>query len=155
MVRVEAGGMHSAAIVLLDGGNHVTSNNSSLSWVERCRRITNAEEVKTRVFHWGSNRYGQCAVEGGKCNAVGSPIPMVDTHHPETVKRVYFISLALRKRHSVGLSLSHSKGSGGVLYTWGSTASRRCGHGNLGHYPRLGHQTPACLKGWRHCVMLT
>lgn len=132
VVRVEAGGMHSAAIVLLDDGDCVDNVSSSLSWEQKCRRLSNPEGVRTKVFHWGSNRYGQCAVEGGKRNAVGFPLPMVDTYHPETGKRVSFFSLTLGKRHSVGLSLPHSKGSGGELYTWGSTASGRCGHGNLG-----------------------
>jgi len=147
VVRVEAGGMHSAAIVDMGGSGGGVMGAQPSFWNRRCGEgvhkggrvnVNNTHAgIQTRVFHWGSNRYGQCAIEGGKSNAVGFPLPMIDVHHPETRKKISFVSLALGRRHSVGLSLSSpGNGAGGVgggeLYSWGSTASGRCGHGNLG-----------------------
>eukprot|EP00979_Chaetoceros_neogracilis_P009349 scaffold2116_cov140-Chaetoceros_neogracile.AAC.24 len=111
VVAVEAGGMQSAVIVAGD----------SSQWKDRSQ----LKEIHTRVFRFGSNKHGQCAVEGGKCNAVAYPTLMVEVHHPDTRKRVSFVSLALGKLHTVGLS--HQ----GELYSWGSTASGRCGHGDV------------------------
>jgi len=111
VVSIAAGGMQSAAIITGDSSN----------WSKR----HTLKEVETRVFRWGSNKHGQCAIEGGKCNAVAHPTPMLDVYHPESGKRVSFVSLALGKLHSVGLT--HQ----GELYSWGSTASGRCGHGDV------------------------
>jgi alpha-tubulin suppressor-like RCC1 family protein len=123
-VKVIAGGMQSAVIVTndLDSWNKWeedrTSKGGSSSNVPA--------RFETRVFRFGSNKYGQCAVEGGKCNAIAYPTPMLDVYNPETSKRVTFVSLALGKLHSLGLAQT------GELYSWGSLASGRCGHGEHG-----------------------
>eukprot|EP00553_Chaetoceros_curvisetus_P004275 CAMPEP_0204630724 /NCGR_PEP_ID=MMETSP0717-20131115/21103_1 /ASSEMBLY_ACC=CAM_ASM_000666 /TAXON_ID=230516 /ORGANISM="Chaetoceros curvisetus" /LENGTH=539 /DNA_ID=CAMNT_0051648079 /DNA_START=33 /DNA_END=1652 /DNA_ORIENTATION=- len=110
IVSIAAGGMQSAAIVCAD----------PYQWMHRNK----LRDVETRVFRWGSNRHGQCAVEGGKCNVVPYPTPMIDAFNPETGKKVSFTSLSLGKSHAVGLT--HQ----GELYSWGSTSAGRCGHGD-------------------------
>jgi alpha-tubulin suppressor-like RCC1 family protein len=117
VVAIAAGGMQSAIIVAAD--------NSTLNASSFMNR-QNLKDVNTRVFRFGSNKHGQCAVEGGKCNSLPYPTIMMDVYHPDTGKRVSFVSLALGKLHSVGLT--HH----GELYSWGSTASGRCGHGDIG-----------------------
>lgn len=110
VVSIAAGGMQSAVIV--------TSN--TLMWKNRL----NSKDIETRIFWFGSNKHGQCAIEEGICNAVAFPTPMMDVFHPENKKRVSFVSLALGKSHSVGLT--HH----GEIYSWGSNTSGRCGHGD-------------------------
>lgn len=110
VVSVAAGGMQSAVIV---AGNTV-------AWKNRF----NSKDVETRVFWFGNNKHGQCAIEEGVCNAVAYPTPMMNVFHPEHKKRVSFVSLALGKSHSVGLN--HH----GEIYSWGSNVSGRCGHGD-------------------------
>ncbi len=109
VVRIEAGGMHSAAIVTKDPA----------SWKNK----DHLKEIETTVLRWGSNKCGQCAIDGEKCHAIGYPTPMVDVKHPETGKKVSFIALSLSKLHSVGLSQQ------GQVYSWGITG--RCGHGDF------------------------
>jgi len=120
VVAVAAGGMQSAVIVAADSNSQNHLNASTF------QNRQNFKDVTTRVFRFGSNKHGQCAVEGGKCNSLPYPTIMMDVYHPDTGKRVSFVSLALGKLHSVGLT--HH----GELYSWGSTASGRCGHGDLG-----------------------
>lgn len=113
VVRIEAGGMHSAAIVTKD----------PVSWKNKDQ----LKDIETTVLRWGSNKCGQCAIDGGeKCHAIGAigvPTPMVEVKHPETGKKVSFIALSLSKLHSVGLSEQ------GQVYSWGITG--RCGHGDF------------------------
>jgi len=123
IVSISAGGMQSAAIVAY----HMKS---SSDWEKRHL----LKDITTRVFRWGSNRHGQCAVEGGKSNAVAYPTPMVDVYHPENatasqgankaIVSSNFVEIALGKSHAVGLT--HH----GEVYSWGSTAAGRCGHGD-------------------------
>mmetsp|Transcript_4240 Transcript_4240/g.8110 ORF Transcript_4240/g.8110 Transcript_4240/m.8110 type:complete len:683 (-) Transcript_4240:3860-5908(-) len=110
VVSVAAGGMQSAVIVA----------SNPLEWKNR----SNAKDVETRVFWFGSNKHGQCAIEEGPCNAIAFPTLMIDIFHPENKKRVSFVSVALGKSHSVGLT--HY----GEIYSWGSNALGRCGHGD-------------------------
>ncbi len=146
-VKVVAGGMQSAVIVVDDLDQWRERERELEKDQERVRMRTRTRgrnasasassassssppspsavpKFETRVFRFGSNKYGQCAVEGGKCNAIAYPTPMIDVYHPETYRKVTFVDLALGKLHSVGLALS------GELYSWGSTASGRCGHGD-------------------------
>ena len=139
-VKVIAGGMQSAVIIADDlekwreyeiesntrsGKNKGQSKGTSQSEGQGPSSI---HRLKTRVIRFGGNKYGQCAVEGGKCNAIAFPTPMMDVYHPETSKKVVFVDLALGKLHSVGMT------NMGELYSWGSTASGRCGHGEFsGH----------------------
>jgi len=91
-------------------------------------RIVVCSEMWRRRCFVGGDEHGQCATGGGgKCNAVVYPTPMVDVYHPETKRRVSFVNLALGKMHHA-VGLTHQ----GELYSWGSTASGRCGHGD-GH----------------------
>ncbi len=108
VVSVEAGGMNSAAIVTKE----ITS------WQNRNKE----KDIETKVFRWGSNRCGQCAIDEENCNTIPYPTPMIDVHHPETGKKVSFVSLALGNLHSVGLTQN------GQVYSWGATS--RCGHGS-------------------------
>lgn len=109
VVSVEAGGMHSAAIVTKDVS----------SWHNR----HNLKDIETKVYCWGSNKCGECAIENGKGNNVISfPTPMMTVRHPETGKKVSLVKLSWGKLHCVGLS--HH----GHVYSWG--ASGRCGHGD-------------------------
>lgn len=110
VVSIAAGGMQSAVIVASDAS----------AWKNR----SDLKDIQTRVFWFGSNKYGQGAIEGGKCNVVAYPTPMIDIFHPDNKKRISFVSLALGKSHSVGLT--HH----GELYSWGSNAYGRCGHGD-------------------------
>jgi alpha-tubulin suppressor-like RCC1 family protein len=133
-VSVIAGGMQSAVIVAddleswkkWDNGRNTSNGNAGGGGNAGNAGNAGSAKFETRVFRFGSNKHGQCAVEGGKCNAIAYPTPMLDVYHPETSKRVTFISLTLGKLHSVGLAVT------GELYSWGSTASGRCGHGEHG-----------------------
>jgi len=105
VIHIAAGGLHSGAII--------ESSSSS-----------------TRTFCWGSNRRGQCGIEGGKCHTVPYPTPIVDVYHPEkTSTLVSFTSLSLGRLHSVALTAA------GEVYTWGSNTMGRCGHGH-NDYPQ-------------------
>lgn len=108
VVRVEAGGMHSAAIITKD----------PTSWEFRNER----KDIETTVYQWGSNKFGQCAIDEGACNAIPYPTSMSEVRDPETGKRVAFVALSLSKLHTVGLS-HHCQ-----VYSWGITG--RCGHGD-------------------------
>lgn len=125
IVSIAAGGMQSAAIICSDPNmtsrwGEFVGNGGGAGGADRYK----LKDIETRVFRWGSNRHGQCAVEGGKCNVVPYPTPMIDVFNPETGKKVSFLSLALGKSHAVGLT--HQ----GELYSWGSTSAGRCGHGD-------------------------
>ncbi len=110
VVSIEAGGMHSGAIVTKDVS----------SWYNR----RTLKEIETKVYCWGSNKCGECAIDNGKGNSVVFfPTPMVNVRHPETGKKVSLVKLSWGKLHCVGLS--HQ----GHVYSWG--ISGRCGHGEL------------------------
>ncbi|GFH52651.1 hypothetical protein CTEN210_09127 [Chaetoceros tenuissimus] len=114
IVDVAAGGMQSAVIV--------SGDVSYQEW--NSIKLNPKAGFETRVFRFGSNKFGQCAVEGGRCNVVAHPTPMVDVYHPETGRRITFVQVALGKLHSVGLT------NAGEVYSWGSLATGRCGHGD-------------------------
>jgi alpha-tubulin suppressor-like RCC1 family protein len=107
VVHVEAGGMHSAAIVTTD----VTS------W------HNNKKNVDTTIMRWGTNKYGQCCCENRddhNVNVITFPAKMTDVWDCDTGKKVSFVALSLGKHHTIGLS-NH-----GHVYTWG--ISNVCGH---------------------------
>lgn len=157
VVEIAAGGLHSAAIVV----PHCTTNNN-------CRRVVihpstngsnnsdnNNNEIfvrESRTFVWGSNRKGQCGIDGGKCATVPEPLPVVSvrrggadatvtttssgedapTDHPVD-KYVHFEKLSLGRLHTVALTAY------GEVFAWGSTSMGRCGQGgpstsNTGEY---------------------
>ena len=110
VVSVEAGGMHSAAIVTKDVS----------TWHNRHR----LKDIETKVYCWGSNKCGECAIENGKgSNVISFPTAMITVRHPETGKKVSLVKLSWGKLYCVGLS--HH----GHVYSWG--ASGRCGHGEI------------------------
>ena len=148
VVEIAAGGLHSAAIVALSSssssrnqyGGSASSNNGN-------NGATTIVVRETRTFAWGSNRKGQCGVEGGKCATVPEPLPVVavkrgemtsaggggvgpttangDAAHSNPVDRVvHFEKLSLGRLHTVALT-AH-----GEVFTWGSTSMGRCGHNN-------------------------
>lgn len=107
--HIAAGGLHSAAIV-------ATASSST----DSKENLTSP----TRTFTWGSNRKGQCGVEGGKCHTVPYPTRIVPIPHPDEPDReVRLVKLSLGRLHSVGLTET------GEIYTWGSATMGRCGHG--------------------------
>jgi alpha-tubulin suppressor-like RCC1 family protein len=147
VVDIAAGGLHSAAIVV-----PLNATNSN------CRRVvmypstnssssgSNNNEIlvrETRTFVWGSNRKGQCGIDGGKCATVPEPLPVVSvrrgggdamasmtpgsggdapTDHPVD-KYVHFEKLSLGRLHTVALTAY------GEVFAWGSTSMGRCGQG--------------------------
>lgn len=99
IVDIAAGGLHSLAIVALDGGHSKTIGQSVVR--------------ETRLFAWGSNRKSQCGVEGGKCATVPSPTPVVvvkregrksGQHEEKVDKVVHFESVEAGRLHSIGLT---------------------------------------------------
>ncbi|KAL3811262.1 hypothetical protein ACHAXA_003361 [Cyclostephanos tholiformis] len=150
VIEIAAGGLHSAAIVALSshtsssssgnrgggGGTNASVNDSN----DSVRTIVVRE---TRTFAWGSNRKGQCGVEGGKCATVPVPLPVVAVKRGDATttignanavqingslnpvdKYVHFEKLSLGRLHTVALSAY------GEVFTWGSTSMGRCGHNN-------------------------
>lgn len=166
VVEIAAGGLHSAAIVV----PHYTTNSNSRRVVMYSTNhhsnsasgsdnnvVGNDGEVvaneilvrETRTFVWGSNRKGQCGIDGGKCATVPEPLPVVSvrrgggdtttggdgnaqTDHPVD-KYVHFEKLSLGRLHTVALTAY------GEVFAWGSTSMGRCGQGgptnaNAGEY---------------------
>ncbi len=156
VVDIAAGGLHSAAIVV----PHNTTNSncrravmypstkSSSSGGGSSNNNNNDDENEilvreTRTFVWGSNRKGQCGIDGGKCATVPEPLPVVSvrrgggdatasttstsggdapTDHPVD-KYVHFEKLSLGRLHTVALTAY------GEVFAWGSTSMGRCGQG--------------------------
>jgi alpha-tubulin suppressor-like RCC1 family protein len=134
VIEIAAGGLHSAAIVAssstmnhktinADGGNSYLDTNSSTITIR-----------ETRTFSWGSNRKGQCGVEGGKCATVPEPRPIIGVKRKDgggvgksepVDKFVHFEQISLGRLHTVALTAY------GEVFTWGSTAMGRCGHSSL------------------------
>lgn len=97
ILSIAAGGLHSLAVIAIDGGSTKTRNDGTVI-------------RETKTFGWGSNRKSQCGVEGGKCATVPSPLGVV------TVRRegrgaedkvdmcVQFECVAAGRLHSVGLT---------------------------------------------------
>ncbi|KAL9191407.1 hypothetical protein ACHAXT_001113 [Thalassiosira profunda] len=130
VIEIAAGGLHSAAIVAPESDNikaFAPNGDSKSTIIVR----------ETRTFAWGSNRKGQCAVEGGKCATVPEPLPVMNVKRGETPKRggekdggktdpidksVHFEKLSLGRLHTVALTAY------GEVFTWGSTSMGRCGH---------------------------
>jgi alpha-tubulin suppressor-like RCC1 family protein len=147
VLSIFAGGLHSACIVDTSGGN--SSNNKDGS-----DNIFSS----TRVFAWGYNRKNQCGTEGGKCNTVSHPLPMVDVVEEveiseKTGKESQEGTLSLSDERAgstassstgtrryqrqrvnfryLALGRLHTLGltSTGSVYAWGCTSGGRCGLG--------------------------
>jgi len=130
VTEIAAGGLHSAAIV-------APSSSSGARTLSGRRGDGSGGEItvrETRTFAWGSNRKGQCGIEGGKCATVPEPTPVIvvkrgeadgsrGSRTTEPVDRnVHFEKLALGRLHTVALTAY------GEVFTWGSTSMGRCGH---------------------------
>jgi len=131
VIEIAAGGLHSAAIVATSSKNQkafpATNGDTKESIIVR----------ETKTFAWGSNRKGQCGIEGGKCATVPEPLPVVMVKRGETTKReedtktdlvdknVHFEKLSLGRLHTVALTAY------GEVFTWGSTSMGRCGHSSM------------------------
>jgi alpha-tubulin suppressor-like RCC1 family protein len=151
VVEIAAGGLHSAAIVALSSSSSSSSSRNQYGWSASSNNGNNGATTivvrETRTFAWGSNRKGQCGVEGGKCATVPEPLPVVavkrgemtsaggggvgpttangDAAHSNPVDRVvHFEKLSLGRLHTVALTAY------GEVFTWGSTSMGRCGHNN-------------------------
>ena len=108
VVEIAAGGLHSAAIVASSSGTRNGRRGGGVGG-----EITVRE---TRTFAWGSNRKGQCGIEGGKCATVPEPTPVIvvkrgeadggrGSRTTEPVDRnVHFEKLALGRLHTVALT---------------------------------------------------
>lgn len=132
VVEIAAGGLHSCAIVASGSkGNQKAFPNGG----EAKDRVIVRE---TKAFAWGSNRKGQCGVEGGKCATVPEPLPVIMVKRGETSKRegdaaktdivdrnVHFEKISLGRLHTVALTAY------GEVFTWGSTSMGRCGHSSM------------------------
>lgn len=127
IIEIAAGGLHSMAIVASNSKNQKTfptNGDTKDSIIVR----------ETKTFAWGSNRKGQCGIEGGKCATVPEPLPVIMVKRGETAKKegdsktdpvdknVHFEKLALGRLHTVALTAY------GEVFTWGSTSMGRCGH---------------------------
>jgi len=136
VIEIAAGGLHSAAIVASSSSknqkNIPASNNNDINEPAIVVR-------ETRTFAWGSNRKGQCGIEGGKCATVPAPVPVVTVKRAEATssrsngsggssktapvdKVVHFEKLALGRVHTVAVTAY------GEVFSWGSTSMGRCGH---------------------------
>jgi alpha-tubulin suppressor-like RCC1 family protein len=146
VIEIAAGGLHSAAIVALSNTsmttNTTTTTASTASTTTNNNNVSNGNVVvrETRTFAWGSNRKGQCGVEGGKCATVPEPLPIISIKRdapPGSIDNniasnncnpkdlvVHFEKLSLGRLHTVALTAY------GEVYTWGSTSMGRCGHNN-------------------------
>ncbi len=133
VIEIAAGGLHSAAIV---------ASSSSASKKQKTTKGGNGDTNtavtvrETRTFSWGSNRKGQCGVEGGKCATVPEPLPIINVKRKSGIsgavgksdsvdKYVHFEKISLGRLHTVALTAY------GEVFTWGSTAMGRCGHSSL------------------------
>lgn len=139
VIEIAAGGLHSAAIVALSNtsSSSMTTNTTTSNNIN----VLNGNVVvhETRTFAWGSNRKGQCGIEGGKCATVPEPLPIISIKrdvpppgsnaagnrsvNPKDLV-VHFEKLSLGRLHTVALTAY------GEVYTWGSTSMGRCGHNN-------------------------
>lgn len=145
VIEIAAGGLHSAAIVALSNNNasSMTTNTTTATTANININVSNGNVVvrETLTFAWGSNRKGQCGVEGGKCATVPEPLPIISIkrdsppgsidnivagNHSVNPKDlvVHFEKLSLGRLHTVALTAY------GEVYTWGSTSMGRCGHNN-------------------------
>ena len=130
VIEISAGGLHSAAIV----SSVASSKKQKLS--KAGDSTTPVAVRETRTFCWGSNRKGQCGVEGGKCATVPEPLPIINVKRKHAIgsavgktdsadKYVHFEKISLGRLHTVALTAY------GEVFTWGSTAMGRCGHSSL------------------------
>ena len=81
----------------------------------------------TRTFLFGSNRRGQCGVQGGISNTVPYPSPLMKATNDDADDAFAvdnLCRLSLGRLHTVGLAET------GELYSWGSGTNGRCGHGD-------------------------
>ena len=135
VIEIAAGGLHSAAIVLSSSSKNEKSIRTagSSSNGDANASVTIRE---TRTFCWGSNRKGQCGVEGGKCATVPEPLPIINVKRKGgngsavgktdlVDKYVHFEKISMGRLHTVALTAY------GEVFTWGSTAMGRCGHSSL------------------------
>ena len=148
VIEIAAGGLHSAAIVALSNttSSSMTTNTTTTTTASKANNninVSNGNVVvrETKTFAWGSNRKGQCGVEGGKCATVPEPLPIISIKRdslPGSIDNnvagnrsvnpkdlvVHFEKLSLGRLHTVALTAY------GEVYTWGSTSMGRCGHNN-------------------------
>ncbi|KAL7465811.1 hypothetical protein ACHAXS_006133 [Conticribra weissflogii] len=137
VIEIAAGGLHSAAIVASS-----SSKNQKIIPPSNKNDILESAIIvrETRTFAWGSNRKGQCGIEGGKCATVPAPVPVVTVKRAEATssrrdngsggssktapvdKVVHFEKLALGRVHTVAITAY------GEVFSWGSTSMGRCGH---------------------------
>jgi alpha-tubulin suppressor-like RCC1 family protein len=135
VIEIAAGGLHSAAIV---ASSSSSKKQKTTKTAGDSNGDTNASVTvrETRTFSWGSNRKGQCGVEGGKCATVPEPLPIVNVKRKSGIggavgksdpvdKYVHFEKISLGRLHTVALTAY------GEVFTWGSTAMGRCGHSSL------------------------
>lgn len=139
VVEIAAGGLHSAAIVASLSTVHQkvigSGGGGDASASEHGESAKGPIVVReTRTFAWGSNRKGQCGIEGGKCATVPAPLPVVpvkrgeDSSKRDTApvdKEVHFEKLSLGRLHTVALTAY------GEVFSWGSTSMGRCGHNSM------------------------
>ncbi|KAL7533602.1 hypothetical protein ACHAWF_004558 [Thalassiosira exigua] len=153
VIDVAAGGLHSLAIVAVgrrSGGTTTATATTATTNGSKSDASVPTLARETRTFAWGSNRKGQCGVEGGKCATVPEPLPVVSplrrgenhrgskggggggggdsTASAESVvdpvdKNVHFEKVACGRLHTVALTAY------GEVFAWGSTSMGRCGHG--------------------------
>ena len=150
IIEIAAGGLHSAAIVASNSSS--SKNNVKVFPSPFVSNTTNGDASResivireTKTFAWGSNRKGQCGIEGGKCATVPEPLPVVlvkrgemsksgssnsaasssSTTTDPVDKNVHFEKLSLGRLHTVALTAY------GEVFTWGSTSMGRCGHNSM------------------------
>lgn len=132
VIEIAAGGLHSAAIV----ASNSSSKKQKTTKTGNGDANTQVTVRETRTFSWGSNRKGQCGVEGGKCATVPEPLPIISVKRKSGIsgavgksdsvdKYVHFEKISLGRLHTVALTAY------GEVFTWGSTAMGRCGHSSL------------------------
>jgi len=132
VIEIAAGGLHSAAIV----ASSSSAKKQKATKAGNGDTNTSVTVRETRTFSWGSNRKGQCGVEGGKCATVPEPLPIISVKRKSGIggavgksdsveKYVHFEKISLGRLHTVALTAY------GEVFTWGSTAMGRCGHSSL------------------------
>mmetsp|Transcript_10712 Transcript_10712/g.23724 ORF Transcript_10712/g.23724 Transcript_10712/m.23724 type:complete len:781 (-) Transcript_10712:56-2398(-) len=134
VIEIAAGGLHSAAIVASSSKNQKSFPSSTNGDGKESIVIR-----ETKTFAWGSNRKGQCGIEGGKCATVPEPLPVIlvkrvelskmegdgNTKANAVDKNVHFEKLSLGRLHTVAMTAY------GEVFTWGSTSMGRCGHSSM------------------------
>ena len=140
IIEIAAGGLHSAAIVASTTSSTTKQKVFPSPFTSNSTNGDNSKETivirETKTFAWGSNRKGQCGIEGGKCATVPEPLPVVLVKRGEISKKdnsktdpvdknVHFEKLSLGRLHTVALTAY------GEVFTWGSTSMGRCGHSSI------------------------